>query len=80
MKHTHRIFGLFLILFASLSLIFHPAYAQSDNPLAIIITADGPIMPPMYEYIKRGINTAEQQGAEVLIIAPALERFRKSAL
>lgn len=32
------------------------------------MTADGPIMPAMREYIKRGIRTAEQRNAEVLII------------
>jgi membrane-bound serine protease (ClpP class) len=30
--------------------------------------ADGPIVPPMLEYFKRGIETAEQRDAEVLII------------
>ena len=44
------------------------AQAQSDQPLAIVMTADGPIMPPMLEYIKRGIETARRQNAEVLII------------
>jgi membrane-bound serine protease (ClpP class) len=32
------------------------------------MTADGPIAPPMLEYIKRGVQTAEQRDAEVLII------------
>jgi len=68
MKHFHRTFSLFLILLATLSLVFQPARAQSDQPLALVMTADGPIMPPMYEYIKRGIDIAEQQNAEVLII------------
>ena len=43
-------------------------HAQSDEPLAIIMTADGTIMPPMLEYFQRGIETAEQRDAEVLII------------
>lgn len=42
--------------------------AQSGGPLVIIMTAEGPIMPPMYEYIKRGIQTAERENAEVLVI------------
>ncbi|RJP51375.1 MAG: nodulation protein NfeD [Anaerolineaceae bacterium] len=42
--------------------------AQNGGPLAIIMTAEGPIMPPMYEYIKRGIQTAERENAEVLVI------------
>ncbi len=44
------------------------AHAQSDEPLAIIMTADGTIMPPMLEYFERGIKTAEQRNAEVLVI------------
>ena len=44
------------------------AYAQNNEPLAIILTADGPIMPPMLAYFERGIKTAEQRNAEVLII------------
>jgi len=68
MKYIRRTFGLFLILFASLSLFFQPAQAQSGQPLALVMTADGPIMPPMLEYIKRGVETADRRNAEVLII------------
>jgi membrane-bound serine protease (ClpP class) len=42
--------------------------AQSDGPLAIILTAEGPIMPPMLEYFQRGILTSEQRGAELLVV------------
>ncbi len=42
--------------------------AQSDEPLAVIMTADGTIMPPMLEYFERGIKVAEQRNAEVLVI------------
>ncbi|NWG33033.1 MAG: nodulation protein NfeD [Chloroflexi bacterium] len=68
MKTIRRIFGLTLILLASLSLIVQPAAAQSDRPLAVVLTAEGPIMPPMLEYIKRGIQAAERRNAEVVII------------
>ena len=51
MKSIRRTFSLILILLAGLSLIFQPARAQSDEPLVIVMTADGPIMPPMLEYI-----------------------------
>jgi membrane-bound serine protease (ClpP class) len=60
--------GLLFIFLASLLMAFQPAHAQSNGPLALVMTADGPIMPPMLEYIKRGIDTAEQRDAEVLII------------
>jgi membrane-bound serine protease (ClpP class) len=47
---------------------FQFANAQSNEPLAIVMTVDGPVVPPMLEYIKRGIETAEQRNAEVLIM------------
>jgi membrane-bound serine protease (ClpP class) len=59
-----RILFLVLTCFA----LFSSVGAQSDEPLAIVLTADGPIMPPMLEYIQRGIETAEQRDAELLII------------
>ena len=60
--------GLFLILLASLLAAFQSARAQSDQPLVLVMTADGPVMTPMLDYIKRGIDTAEKREAEVLII------------
>jgi membrane-bound serine protease (ClpP class) len=65
MKHIGFLFILTLLAAA----LFAPvARAQSDGPRALIMMADGPIMPPMLEYIKRGIVVAERQNAEVLII------------
>ncbi len=60
--------GFFFILLAVFLAMFQVAYAQTDAPLALVMTADGPIMPPMLEYIKRGVQTAERRDAEVLII------------
>ncbi len=68
MKLIRRALGLCLILFASLSLISQPARAQSNDALVLVMTADGPIMPPMLEYIKRGIVAADRRNAEILII------------
>jgi membrane-bound serine protease (ClpP class) len=68
MKSIRRTFILFLILFASFSLALQTARAQNDAPLALVMTADGPIMPPMLEYIKRGIEVADRRNAEVLVI------------
>ena len=59
-----RILLLLFIVFTA----FQTAFAQTRNPIAVILTADGPIMPPMLEYIKRGIETAEQRNAEVVVI------------
>ncbi len=68
MKLIRRTFGLFLVLLATISLVSQPVKAQSDEPLVLVMTADGPIMPPMLEYIKRGVENADRQNAEVLII------------
>ena len=44
-----------------------PASAQTNAPLIIVLTADGPISPAMAEYLARGIQVAERRGAEALI-------------
>ncbi|MEW6029893.1 MAG: nodulation protein NfeD [Chloroflexota bacterium] len=44
------------------------ARAQTDAPLVIVINVDGPIMPAMEEYVRRGLRVAEQRGAEALIL------------
>jgi membrane-bound serine protease (ClpP class) len=42
--------------------------AQQSSPLALLLTADGPVAPPMVEYLKRGIELAETRNAEVIIL------------
>jgi membrane-bound serine protease (ClpP class) len=60
--------GFLPILAAILLIAFQTVYAQNNARLALVMTADGPIMPAMREYIKRGVETAERRNAEVLII------------
>ncbi len=60
--------GLFLILFLGLLLAVRPAQAQTNAPLVMTMNADGPIEPAMQAYFERGIQTAEQRNAEILII------------
>jgi len=60
--------GQFLLLLGACLGVFQSVQAQSSQPLAIVMTANGPIMPPMLEYITRGVKSAEQRNAEVLII------------
>lgn len=62
-----RISILFIFL-SALLLAWQPVHAQNNEPIAIVMTADGPIMPAMREYIKRGVETSERRNAEVLII------------
>lgn len=68
MKLARRTFTLILILYAAFSLAFQSVYAQSNAPLILVMKASGPIIPVMEDYIKRGIQTAEQRNAEALII------------
>ncbi len=62
---------LWLLLFLSTQLaVFSfnsPAMAQDGNPLVLVITTDGPLTPAMKEYLDRGIRSAEQRGAEILV-------------
>ena len=43
------------------------AAAQDDSPLVIYLTAEGPVAPPLAEYLSRGIERAERDGAELLV-------------
>ncbi len=46
---------------------FTLAVAQGEASVALVLTADGPVTPVMAEYLQRGIRTADQRDAEVLI-------------
>ncbi|MCU0484985.1 MAG: nodulation protein NfeD [Anaerolineales bacterium] len=43
-----------------------PAQAAGDS-LILVLTADGTVTPALSSYLQRGIRTAEQRGAEMLI-------------
>jgi membrane-bound serine protease (ClpP class) len=45
-----------------------PALAQTGARQALVLSATGPLTPSMLEYIQRGIHTAEQDGAELMVI------------
>jgi membrane-bound serine protease (ClpP class) len=63
------IFGLLYLWFA-LTLV-HPgslsASAQDTSSTVLLLTAEGALTPAMAEYLKRGLRTAEQRGAEMLV-------------
>lgn len=62
-----KIRRILLLLFIAFA-VFQSAFAQGNSSVAVVLTADGPIMPPMLEYIKRGIESAEQRDAELVVI------------
>lgn len=51
-----------------LAACFSAVQAQGGQPLAVVMTAEGPVMPPMLEYFQRGIQIAEARGADLLVI------------
>ena len=70
MKTTRSILsliGLFFLLLQPAGAVTS-ARAQSDAPLALVLTFDGAITPALTMYLERGIQSAEGQGAEVLIL------------
>ena len=56
-----------LTLLPSLACWPEQAHAQGEAPSVLVITADAPVNAAMLAYLQRGIRTAEQQGAELLI-------------
>lgn len=58
---------LILVILGCSLLLPHPALAQTAIPQALVITADAPLTPALVDYLERGIRTASQRGAEVLI-------------
>jgi membrane-bound serine protease (ClpP class) len=64
-RHRWSILVSIAILLALL--LFRPAAAQQDAPLVLELIADGPVTPAMAQYLERGIRSAEQRGAELLV-------------
>lgn len=57
------------LLAAAVWLVYPPAVrGQGEAPLALWLTVDGPLTAPVAGYLERGIRTAEQRGAEVVIL------------
>ena len=59
---------LILVALGLLAVFLQPVSAQGDQPLVLVLTADGAVMPAMREYIRRGLGTADQRGADLVII------------
>ncbi len=67
MKKINLIF-LAILLSGMLLGLAQPARAQTTSPQIVVLTADGPVTPAMSQYLERGIQIAERQGAEALIL------------
>jgi len=63
-----RLIRLIFIALAALALVFQSVQAQSDAPLVLVMEAKGVVAPAMKEYVLRGIKSAEQRNAELLVI------------
>lgn len=62
------ILPLFILLFAFTLLPTQTSRAQTDSPTVLVLTADGALTPAMEDYLRRGIQTAEQRGMEALVL------------
>jgi len=65
--NRHTCFFVALLLVWIFGLFSMPAAAQEGAPQVLELTADGPLTPSMAEYLKRGIQLAERDNAELLI-------------
>jgi len=59
---------IFLLLISILFLAIRPVQAQTDAPLVFVLNAEGAVTPAMREYISRGLETANQRGADLIIL------------
>jgi len=60
---------LFLLWILCAMLAPAPAQAaQEDAPQVLVLTMDGPLTPALAEYLARGIRTAQNQGASLLVL------------
>ena len=57
-----------LIALGMILFLGQPILAAAAGPVAWVLTIDGAITPATQEYLSRGIKTAEQTGAEVIIL------------
>jgi membrane-bound serine protease (ClpP class) len=63
-----KITRILLTCFALTMFLLQPIHAAASGPLALVLTINGAITPATQEYLARGIQAAEQRGAEVVIL------------
>ncbi|MFQ5593785.1 MAG: nodulation protein NfeD [Anaerolineae bacterium] len=64
---AYRVFNLLLIVISLLSFLLPPARAQ-DRTTVDVLTVEGAVTPVVAKYIERGIQEAEFNGAQLLVI------------
>jgi len=64
MKFTRAVLPILLLMICQ----FQPIQAAASGNTVLVLTIDGAITPSTQEYLSRGIQTAEQGGAEMLIL------------
>ncbi len=55
------------LLWVVVLLFATPTAAQGERGPVIVLTAEGPLTPAMYEYLARGLRLAEQRGAQAVV-------------
>ena len=63
-----KIARLVLTWFAISIFLIQPIHAEAAGSTAMLLSINGAITPAMQEYLNRGIRTAEQNNAEVIIL------------
>ena len=59
----------YLIVFLILEILtLRSVRAQQAAPLVLLLTMDAPVAPPMVAYLDRGLQLAEQRGADLLVL------------
>jgi membrane-bound serine protease (ClpP class) len=66
-RKTSALYTLIILIALSLCLAIPSVQAQSESGV-LVLTLDGPLTPAMTEYISRGIEIAEREGVQLVVI------------
>jgi membrane-bound serine protease (ClpP class) len=63
-----RVLRIMLFTVLLVACLAFPAHAQSDQPRVLLLEADDTVAPAMVEYIQRGLETAANDGYDLVVI------------